>query len=586
MTAFNRYFMLLILSLVSLATAIQTYGAGETPPFPKYTTVDLGDFEPIAINNVGNAIGAIRDTQTNAVKYAFWKQGETFEIKGLSGEMIQLRDINDLDQVVGGDYKLFEDGAKKFHAFLWENGATTDLHPTELEDKFNLYLNDPDYIVKTDVAMHNSSDAWGINNQGAIVGYSLGQFTEPFYELLFTDITNDNKEVKHISINLQTLMGAMWQNGEQHVVGYPMKQDENNVYPFYFYPYWYPTSINDLGDVTGRMFFGRGAPPTDWTLLNQKYAFVVRNGSISILKGPDGEESEGVKINNSGYVLGHYDSSLGEGYRVCYWYDGRCVSLHQSSWLTEYAYDINDATPSPQIVGFAMDQEATNMFAFLAQNDTVINLNELIDADSGWYLETAQSINDQGWIAGSGIYQNQRRGFLLKPESGPIFKIDNKGNVFADGTYQTPAADFAERWLVSSSIDPTELSAGHVLSLNSDGGVQLAHARESIAILGIYASKPGLLAGSPKLPTKSNRGAVYVPVAMTGIVPAKACCENGPIIPGDLLSISREKPGYLAKSVPQTLGELDFHPVGSIVGKALAPLTEEEGLIRILLIMP
>jgi hypothetical protein len=43
----------------------------------------------------------------------------------------------------------------------------------------------------------------------------------------------------------------------------------------------------------------------------------------------------------------------------------------------------------------------------------MLDLNGLIDPDSGWVLTHAYAINDGGQIAGSGVFQGQQHGFRL-----------------------------------------------------------------------------------------------------------------------------------------------------------------------------
>jgi hypothetical protein len=66
-------------------------------------------------------------------------------------------------------------------------------------------------------------------------------------------------------------------------------------------------------------------------------------------------------------------------------------------------------------------------------------------------------------------------------------------------------------------------------------------------------------------------------LALLGRVPVKATTENGPIMPGDLLT-SSSKPGYAMRceSVQQC--------EGAIIGKALGSLEDREGLIMVLLV--
>ena len=86
-----------------------------------------------------------------------------------------------------------------------------------------------------------------------------------------------------------------------------------------------------------------------------------------------------------------------------------------------------------------------------------------------------------------------------------------------------------------------------MLALAPDGGVTLAGLADSDGAIGVYATEPGLLGGGPSGGGFSN---TRVPVAMAGIVPVKVTNENGPIYPGDLLAVSRTKPGYAARAKP------------------------------------
>jgi hypothetical protein len=47
------------------------------------------------------------------------------------------------------------------------------------------------------------------------------------------------------------------------------------------------------------------------------------------------------------------------------------------------------------------------------------DLNDLIPAGSGWELETARGINDNGWIVGEGTFNGEHRMFLLTPVPEP-----------------------------------------------------------------------------------------------------------------------------------------------------------------------
>jgi len=178
-----------------------------------------------------------------------------------------------------------------------------------------------------------------------------------------------------------------------------------------------------------------------------------------------------------------------------------------------------------------------------------------------------------------------------------VFKVDNEGNVFADGSYQSPAADFAELWPVSA--DATSLQPGDALALGPDGGVVLAGSPDAGSVIGVYAARPGLLANSAQFPIRNPQSAI--PVAMVGIVSLKVSAENGAIRPGDLLTLS-STPGVAARARPVSFGGGRFHLPGGFFAKALEPFPSTSdprvmgenkpsgvastGVIRVLLIGP
>jgi hypothetical protein len=181
------------------------------------------------------------------------------------------------------------------------------------------------------------------------------------------------------------------------------------------------------------------------------------------------------------------------------------------------------------------------------------------------------------------------------PES-LVFKVENNGDVYADGTYQTAAADFAEMWPAATTppLGPPQLwrggrreslGAGDVFALGQDGGVTLAGLPGAGPVIGVYSAQPGLLAGGPHAsPLRVTHHASRVPVALVGIVPVKVSAENGPIHPGDLLALS-STPGVAARAEPVSFGDWRFYLSGSFFGKALEPFDgPATGVIRVLLI--
>lgn len=152
------------------------------------------------------------------------------------------------------------------------------------------------------------------------------------------------------------------------------------------------------------------------------------------------------------------------------------------------------------------------------------------------------------------------------------FRVTAQGNVFADGTYQSPASDFAEMLPATAGLEP-----GDVLAIGAEGRLERSTAPYQTSVAGIYSTKPGFLGGS----AEKGQAADKVPLAITGIVPVKAVAENGPIHAGDLLTTS-STPGYAMKASPHVLDGVRLYPTGTIIGKALGALESGTGTIQML----
>jgi probable HAF family extracellular repeat protein len=77
-----------------------------------------------------------------------------------------------------------------------------------------------------------------------------------------------------------------------------------------------------------------------------------------------------------------------------------------------YAYDINNAGVA---VGSSYLAGNAETHAFAYSDGQMIDLNSLLPIDSGWVLEQAYGINNQGDIVGTGTFDGQQEAFLLDP---------------------------------------------------------------------------------------------------------------------------------------------------------------------------
>jgi len=155
-----------------------------------------------------------------------------------------------------------------------------------------------------------------------------------------------------------------------------------------------------------------------------------------------------------------------------------------------------------------------------------------------------------------------------RPDGTELCSIDSSGTFHA-------GSDFAEALPTRGAR--TLYEPGDVLVMaNSGAGVEKTSEHYSRRVVGIFSTRPGFLGADKGGDTRVDKN--DVPVAITGIVPAKVSAENGPVRVGDLL-VTASTPGYAMKATdPKRM-------VGAIVGKALEPLLQGAGVIRVLVTM-
>lgn len=185
--------------------------------------------------------------------------------------------------------------------------------------------------------------------------------------------------------------------------------------------------------------------------------------------------------------------------------------------------------------------------------------------DYGVWGETYQV----GGAALRGRATNGGELIVLANAGGTAFRVTNAGNVQADGTYATPAADLAER------VDSIEtLTPGDVVEIDPDASARfrLSRSARSSLVAGVISTLPGVLLNDKTLGDDPNDA--RAPLALAGQVPVKVTAENGAIRPGDLL-VASSTPGHAMRA--------DANPAaGTVIGKALERFDNGTGTIRML----
>jgi hypothetical protein len=145
------------------------------------------------------------------------------------------------------------------------------------------------------------------------------------------------------------------------------------------------------------------------------------------------------------------------------------------------------------------------------------------------------------------------------------------GNLTVDGNIAAKYQDVAE-WVPASEQVP----AGTVVVLDPTISNQVIASTQAYdtRVAGVISAKPGIALG--------ERGDNKVLVATTGRVRIKVDATRSPIHIGDLL-VTSDITGMAMKSEPVTIGGVQIHRPGTLIGKALEPLAKGQGAILVLL---
>jgi hypothetical protein len=160
-------------------------------------------------------------------------------------------------------------------------------------------------------------------------------------------------------------------------------------------------AINGIGDVVGRGFLNL---PDFWS---PAFLYSPNHGLFSLWK-PGFFGDSAWDVNDSGVVVGQ--AKTVDDFYFPFRYDGTIERLGGD--LHGSAEGINS---QGDIVGYVYSGNETQAVLYEQGQNPPIDLNSRIPPDSGWFLEKAQKINDDGLIVGWGKYGGGERAFLLRP---------------------------------------------------------------------------------------------------------------------------------------------------------------------------
>ena len=209
----------------------------------------------------------------------------------------------------------------------------------------------------------------------------------------------------------------------------------------------------------------------------------------------------------------------------------------------------------------------------------VIGMSDLSRGVEGWanasegvvgISKTGNGVWGQTDGAGAGVLATSKRGIGIHGKGGKLAGFF-EGDVEVTGDIRLTNADCAEDF----DITGAELAEpGTVMVLGEEGGLLQSHRPYDKRVAGVISGagdyKPGIVLDKRR--SEYNRQ----PVALLGKVFCKVDAQFGAIEVGDLLTTSAT-PGHAMKTSDP------LKAFGAVIGKALRPLPEGQGLIPILI---
>ncbi|MBA2625830.1 MAG: hypothetical protein H0U89_09520 [Acidimicrobiia bacterium] len=277
-----------------------------------------------------------------------------------------------------------------------------------------------DGVTMTDLGTigGRESSATAINDAGEVVGGSLVTDNTrnhaflrpppgPMGDLGTLGGTNDTSYARDVNASGEVVGGSY--NTDDLLHAFQRGPSTNNVMTdlgsLSQGGYSTATAVNNNGDIVGNS--ENSAGQTRAFLRSGLYT----GGRMVDLGTLGGSTSLAADVSTSGFVVGSAFTASGQRHAMGIVYGGAMVDLGTLGGPDSDARAVNEAG---HVVGRSTTSSGDG-HAFLHEGSSMVDLNSLIPAGTGWVLHEATGINDHGQIVGSGTHNGVYRPFLLSP---------------------------------------------------------------------------------------------------------------------------------------------------------------------------
>ena len=328
--------------------------------------------------------------------------------------------INDSGQVIG--YRHFD--GKGQQPFLYENGHFIDLLTFEIYPR-------------------------GINDQGQVVGSNNNRDILIFYDRSVSNLgslgmnspepngINNNTQI--VGVNSLPPFGSGYNafliDGDNLLYIYNLTDPQQTV----------AHDINNHNQVVGRIDVGLDPEDEENIEGFSGQSFIYDNGNMTFFGDP-GRDTQAYSINDLGQAAGGSNQfdRVGSEYHAFLYKNGSMVNIDTLNSHRSLAISVNSFG---QVVGLFTPPSLEYSHAFIFDNNAMVDLNDLIDPQSGWdYLEEATDINNNGQIVGIGYINGESHTYLLDPVKtcglNSIFRtttIEENRKYYTDRDYRITA---------------------------------------------------------------------------------------------------------------------------------------------------